>query len=95
MPLRFEVQNYMLDFIDTASKSGFIVKTFKPSTNPQGDEMDLSVSLTGSGDIREFVHQMEQMKRVTQINKVHYNVDERGTHERRLSVSFSIYKLGE
>lgn len=93
MPKQFNVQNYMLDFVDTASKSGFIVKSFRPEIQEDSAEINLNIALTGDGDMKDFVYKIEEMKRTSQIKSIKYSMDLKRTREKSFSVLLTIYKL--
>ena len=75
LPEDANVQNYLLDFTAALSRSGFSLNKLTVS---EGEHVLIKVSLQGTGDEQSVIDGIENLKRVTNIEKiaVSYQEDE-------------------
>lgn len=69
LPEDFDTQNYMIDFVTAAGKAGYYVDTFTPLIQ-EGSVIEISVGLSGEGDLVKLTENLENMNRVSEIQNV-------------------------
>lgn len=90
LPETDEFQNYILDFVNVATGSGYSVKTVSPvlvGTN----EIEVSATMTGNGSLSKLVKDLESLKRFTAVEKISSNKDA-ATDNVTIKVKIYVYK---
>ncbi|MFC1700316.1 type 4a pilus biogenesis protein PilO [Patescibacteria group bacterium] len=72
LPDNFDIQNYMIDFVIASARSGFLVERFIPREE-KDSVVEISVYLSGQGDLASLVGELESMDRITEILSIDYN----------------------
>lgn len=91
MPDNFDIQNYMVDFVISAAQTGFLVDRFIPMEK-DNNITEVSVTLSGGGDLPTFVSLLEDMKRVTEISQLTYTIEKDGGTLKAVVKTYSMQK---
>lgn len=71
IPSEPETQIFLEEFVQVASKSGFVVDSFKASRVTGENELEISIKLHGDGArIVDLVESSERMKRLTSVSRI-------------------------
>jgi hypothetical protein len=92
MPVNTNVQNYLLEFVNALSDTGYVVTdvTQHTDTSPNG-VISLTINLEGHDYPTEIIKRIEDLKRVSQVKDLKLRYDKEGfTH---LTLELSIYTL--
>ena len=92
MPGSAELQNYMLDFVNAASRSGYILKSIYPMVGGFGLSLSIESTLEGNGNPYELVKNLESLKRITKVERLSIERTETGD---KVSLSVVIYSYKE
>ena len=89
IPEKFGIQDYLVDFALQSSSAGFIVQKFFPIYTEDLNVVNVSVSLRGTGDVDKLIENIENMRRVTQINTVSIYYGQ----EESVELSLTVYTI--
>jgi len=91
MPDNFDIQNYMVDFVISAAQTGFLVDRFIPMEK-DNNITEVSVTLSGGGNLPALVSLLEDMERVTEVSQLRYTVEKDGGILRVVVKTYSMQK---
>lgn len=67
MPVRPNIQDYLVEMLPEISKAGFTVKKYVPSFSSVEGEYPITVLFEGTGDITMLIEKIESLKRITRV----------------------------
>ena len=73
-------QNYLVDFFDVASKSGFKVTKFVTVPVENSGSVEINAETVGDGDIGGFIQRLEKLTRITYVEAVTFSNDINNKH---------------
>lgn len=88
LPQDADVQNYLVDFTSALSRTGFSLNKFTVS---ESDHLLIKVSLQGSGDEQRVIDEIENLKRVTNIEDISVSYQKDGS--KNLSLSLKVFRF--
>lgn len=83
-------QNYLVDYFNMATISGFSGSRFNTVTSDTPGNVDIIAEVTGDGSIIDFIRRLEGLSRITNVKSVEY-VD--NIYVKTISTTVTIFNL--
>lgn len=87
LPDEFQAQNYLVDMSVIFGQSGYSLDSVS-FNNKNVNEVDMSLRISGKGNLKELVSKLEESKKLNEIQNIRYGI---GSREDSLNMSIKSF----